>query len=140
MEKNKIKQIEDYLRNHEKFKNSYLELFFVLREKRFCDGKQRMYKSITDDEKNIFQDWLRAGKVSISFPCKEEFKTFFYDYLRKEISWVQDFNSDPKNGSLPLKKLSPKESLEMMRTLKWSSYQMRRCKRVLVGLKRNFIA
>ncbi len=67
-------------------------------------------------------------------------KPFFYDYLRKEISWVQDFNSDPKNGSLPLKKLSRKESLEMMRTLKWSSYQMRRCKRVLVGLKRNFIA
>ncbi len=116
MEKNKIKQIEDYLINHEKFKNSY-------RINSECIKVSQMMKKI------YFKIGLELERSPLVFLARKNLKPFFYDYLRKEISWVQDFNSDPKNGSLPLKKLSPKESLEMMRTLKWSSYQMRRCKR-----------
>ena len=70
---------------------------------------------------------LRLLEQGFKQSQQENFKEFFFNLLDREKLIVQDY-FDKRNK---LRKLSPEETLDFIRVLKWSGRQFRKMKRIL---------
>ena len=114
-------------------------VFFKLSgEKKYNCLKNRKNKSKRLNEAKCALSNIAKGKRNTI--TDEEFKVFFKDLLKKEINTVKEFTEDPKNCALVQRKLSTQETLELVRTLKWSGRQMVRFKRAASAIGQDFLA
>lgn len=114
-------------------KNSCKTKLLRLPKKPFSSLKTRKFKNIRLKKASKYLRLLEQG-------CKqsqqENFKEFFFNLLDREKLLVQDY-FDERNK---LRKLSPEETLDFIRVMKWSGSQFRKMKRILKSINRDIFA